>query len=169
MTEAEKQKQKQNWIKSHVPYRLQILLAFEAYFNWYGGPNGPLAGLYPSIHESTLIACRWLMQFLGLRVEAGKLVSKTNDRRDGDVVVTDVGGKCVDVSTLKKEDKELLARLYVGANKATAHPTAENGHDWDPNQTPKAVKILHDLTKSYFYDVVGQPVPKWRLGAWRHN
>ena len=91
-----------------------------------GGRNGPLEPVFPSIFESAVITCRWSGNILGLTVRK-RVLQAIRERHagGGDVLSIDLGGTLVDPNLLAKSDAELLTRVFLGANVATAHPTRE--------------------------------------------
>jgi hypothetical protein len=136
-----------------------------------GGRKSPLEPVFPSIFESALIACRWSGNFLGLGANRKGVLHAIKKRHagGGDVFSIDLGGRLVDPNALAKPDAELLGRVILGANVATAHPTREGIHliwsgsgsaAWDDVRS--AAPFLVSKIKLHLYDVLGIPVPLWK-------
>jgi hypothetical protein len=153
--------ERERWLNEHVPYRIKMLDGPRA-FVATGGRRGPLEPVFPSIFESALIACRWSGNFLGLGVSKGVLCIKNRDSRGQDVFSIDLGGTLVDPNSLTKSDAELLGRVLLGANVATAHPTKEDIHPITWDDVRSAAPILTLQIKLHLYEVLGLPVPEWK-------
>ena len=89
--------------------------------------------------------------------------------RDGEIFSIDLGGTLTDPNSLAKSDAEVLGRVFLGANVATAHPTREGRHPvwsgsgsaaWDDVRS--AAPLLVSQFKLHLYDVLGIPVPEWK-------
>jgi hypothetical protein len=155
--------EREKWLDSHVPYRMQILRGLTIYKE-QGGLTGPLLPIFPSIFEGALMACRWATHFLGVKLENGSL-QHPRQRTHRDVFVFDLGGNLLDPATLLQEERALLTTVLQGANLASAHPTREGSHSMKPEQVDPAAALLRKKLNAHLYDVLAIPVPKWRSGC----
>lgn len=157
-------------LNEHVPYRIKMLQGLDVWVTT-GRRNSPLEPVFPSIFESAVIACRWSGNFLGLCATRKGVLHAIEKRhaRCGDVFSIDLGGTLVDPNSLAKSDAELLGRVCLGANVATAHPTREGIHPiwsgsgsaaWDDVRS--AAPLLVSQIKLHLYDVLSIPVPEWK-------
>lgn len=157
-------------LNEHVPYRIKMLQGLDAWVA-AGGRNGQLEPVFPSIFESAVITCRWSGNFLGLCATGRGVLHAIEKRhaRGGDVFSIDLGGTLVDPNSLAKSDADLLGRVFLGANVATAHPTREGIHPiwsgsgsaaWDDVRS--AAPLLVSRIKLHLYEVLGIPVPVWK-------
>src|SRR4029453_10606306 len=98
------------WLNEHIPYRIRALEGLEVY-NQNGAVDGPLWIVFPSIFQSVLMQCRLFLDFLGARVQDGRLVS-TGSERSTDVWIDDFRGDAIDVAILTSDERQLLERVY---------------------------------------------------------
>ena len=155
--------ERERWLNKHVPYRIQILRGLEAY-NASGGPDGLMRHVFPNIFESTLMACRWTMSFLGLRFtrKTGMLREVTKRREETDIFSIDLGGTLIEPTKLPQSDLDLLGTVFKAANVGSAHPGQEGAHSMTPEQVGPAAILLISKTKVHLYDILGRPVPTWK-------
>src|ERR1700722_16228685 len=110
-------------LNRHIPYRIAMLDGPDLWVRT-GGRNSPLEPVFPSIFESALITCRWTGNFLGLTAypDHPRAVAMGKRPKPTDIFSIDLGGTLVELDSLSKSESELLARVLVGADVATAHP-----------------------------------------------
>jgi hypothetical protein len=150
--------ERERWLNDHVPYRIEMLNGIH-FYKTHHGIDGPLKPVWPSIFESTLIACRWMTSFLGLYL-SGTILRQIPDRhKPTDIHVVDVGGTLIDPAELSSSDCELLGLVFRGASVATAHPTREKIHTMTYKDVNPAAQILILKVKEHLYDVLRLPVP----------
>jgi hypothetical protein len=123
--------------------------------------------------EACLVMCRVLMNFLGLSSEKDnhqKLMgykewvlsdkSKSRDKsKSDDVNVTDLYGEFVDIDKdLAPEQKDLLARVYLMANKTSAHLTYRSSYNYKPEELAEAAELILKLIKTKLEDKVNRKI-----------
>lgn len=169
----------EEFFNEHLPYRMKILMT---YVNIEKDSNSCFrkdVGVRNCTFEACLVMCRVLMNFLGLSSEKDnhpKLMgykewvlrdkSKSPDKsKSDDVKVTDLHGEFdlrgefVDIDKdLTPEQKDLLARVYLMANKASAHLTYRNSYKYKPNELADAAELILKLIKTKLEDKVNRKI-----------
>ncbi len=115
--------------------------------------------------EASLLTCRMFMTFLGLGITRQPKLSLIEKReyfeiggKTDEVKVIDLGGQFVNLVDLAQSERDLLARVYNAASKATAHFTYGSKPDPDPNDLHPAATLVDKLLRKNLYDIVNKPV-----------
>lgn len=154
--------ERERWLENHVPYRIQILRGLAIYKQNHG-PEGLMRPVFPCIFEASLMACRWAAAFLGLRFN-GKDLERVQGKRQhtDDVFVVDLGGTLIDPAVLPLMDRNLLATVFRGADKASAHPVREGQHSMTVQDVVGAAPLLISKINVHLYGPLGLQIPEWR-------
>lgn len=157
----------------HLPYKLGML---RTWLRVYEKPKSLqvdcdfLRHIFHATIETAAVHARLFLHFLGVTVKIAeengakcrKLVPY--DPRSDDLMVTALGGKCVEIGQIQKKDAELVAIFLEGTNKACAHFTLNSGHKFDWNDLPTVISLVEGWLRSNLYDVVGRAYPD--VGLW---
>ncbi len=131
----------------HIPYRLEMLRFAEESLP-------PSSTRESAFIEAAIVSGRILLAFVGLgrNRKNGLQLAECRKHRieDGvtdDVMIPDVGGRFVDVSSLESQAAEVLTQFYKGASKAAAHFTWDSGHRLDLDNLRQAIPIIRELVQ----------------------
>jgi hypothetical protein len=146
----------ETFFETHLPYRLAMLNTFNN--NIWNDYEFRMSQDYIKLRicavESSRIAGRFFIQFMGLKVERGVLISTTKVNSD-DVHLCDLGGTNINPLTLNESDKETLIKVYLTGNKSTAHITFDSSKNTGyPNVLDAGAKLINKLLKDNLYDIV---------------
>ena len=142
--------EKVEFINIHLLYRLKILKkAVETFSNLKINQFNDKV-ILDCIFEASLIYCRMFMQFLGLGINGDNPPKLKQHRKyyssDGinsfEVKVSDLGGSFVEIEKLKKDEQNLLANVYLMANKASAHLTWNTPHNDNAQEMISAARLI---------------------------
>jgi hypothetical protein len=93
-----------------------------------------------------------MVGFLGVRVAGSSLVPvQEHERKSDDVFSIDLGGNLLDPSSLIPADRDLLVTVYIGSNKASAHPVKEGAHQMNDLDVQPASSILVKEVRDKLY------------------
>ena len=116
-------------------------------------------------YESGVIACRRIIEFLGLSISykpTYHLVEKRDyyaAKEDGnayEIKIVDLGGSWVELTTLSDQEKDLLTKVYLTGHRATAHLTYGSPYQGEWKIFHDAVRLVDRLLKIHLYDIVGK-------------
>jgi hypothetical protein len=137
------------FLTQHLPYRLEMLRLAEEHLP-------PSTTRESAFVEAAIVSGRILLAFLGVglnRKSGLKLAEnrKYHDDRGAtdDVMIPDVGGRFVDVSSLDSNTVEVLTQFYNGASKAGAHFTWDSGHQLDLENLKRAIPMIRELVRTH--------------------
>src|SRR5437879_6383490 len=156
--------QVEEFFKVHLPYRLAMLTAHRDH-QVKGTLGSYQRELMVCMFEAGLIACRVLLQFLGLGVKYRPTLHLVEDHRywsyDGkitdEIKVVDLGGSFVNVGSLSLSEAALLASVIDGASKSSAHLTYQaTAFDW--REFHPTVGLVERLLRTQPFDVVERPM-----------
>jgi hypothetical protein len=127
--------QQLEYLKKHIPYRLNSLMAWDIYISRRTTSNYEEENenkkcywqsefLQPAF-EISIVFARGLIQFLGLRLKENQLINFHSTKGD-DVQVWDVipSKKEYPLSALNKTEQQHLCNILKVANKSSAHLTS---------------------------------------------
>ena len=128
--------QKLEYLKKHIPYRLNSLMAWDIYISRRTANNYEAESenkkcywqsefLQPAF-EISIVFARGLIQFLGLGLKENQLIN-FHSTKDDDVQIWDVipGKKEYSLSTLNEIEQKYLCNTLKVANKSSAHLTSD--------------------------------------------
>jgi len=146
------------FFETHLPYRLAMLNTFNN--NIWNDSEFRKSPDYIKLRicavESSRIAGRFFIQFMGLKVERGVLISTTKVNRD-DVQLCDLGGTNINPLTLNDRDKEILIKVYITGNKSTAHITFDSLKNTGyPDILDAGTNLINKLLKDNLYNIVSK-------------
>lgn len=153
LSEAEKQEFFEP--HGHLAYRLTMLWTHKLRFPEHHGIEQCHA---ICAFEASLLACRVLMDFLGLGITPGQPVLRERPgyAKPDDVKITDLGGAFVKLSNIASDERDLLAKVYLLANKANAHLTHGASFMEEAGVVHAAIPVIDRLLRSNLYDRVGE-------------
>ncbi len=146
------------YFEKHLPYRVGIMLAH--YKMTRPGRTDGHAWLAPCF-EASVITGRSMLNVLGVfkRKKTDVLYNKTpSEYGDDDVHANDLGGTFVNVDTLPETDKQLFTRFIRMADKACAHLTTPQPHDWQ--NTHEAIRRICHYLRLHLFRAAGRPCPE---------
>ena len=144
------QKEIEEFISDHIPYRLRILHNLISY------PNPVNKDTYwPSIYESAQIVCRMFIEFFGFGVNGKDDPVLVENRRyfskDGinsyEVKIKDLGFDFINLQELSLDEQSVLAHAYEAGNRATAHLTYKSPFITDHKKVIQAASIIIRIFK----------------------
>lgn len=153
----------EEFFSDHLPYRLSMLYSFKD-VQW-----NDIAAMcdISTIHdlgicccEASRISSRMFIQFMGLGINSNSELKEkrdyllSSDKNSYEVKIIDLGGKWVSLNDLTDKEKELLAKTYETASKATAHLTYGDPHGGEPLILNDGTELILRLLKKYLYDIV---------------
>ena len=131
--------EQREWFLVHIPHRVRAAVA---HLDLRGSILDMQLSIYPpqatpeekicwhcaanSIWEGRLAATRWLIDFVGIKEEDGNPVEPKRKRLPTDVWIKDFEGGIFFASS--RSEARLLANVWRGCSKASAHPTRKTGH-----------------------------------------
>jgi hypothetical protein len=126
-------------------------------------------------YGAAMLAARFYLQFLGLKVENGQLglgrqwFTKQKGGVSYEVKVTDLGGEWVElVSDLDTREQELVARVWEGANQGVAHLTDGYPHGFKWEELHETIDIIVRLLRKRLFAVTKRE-PEWHGKGWMPN
>jgi hypothetical protein len=143
------QKEKEDFYYNHLPYRVEMLTTCESIRNEFINRREILTCTF----EASIIACRVLLEFLGLGIDGSnppKLIQRRNyysqDKINSyEIKIVDLGGDFVNISSINKEDQDILAKSYLTGHLATAHLTFDTPYKTYGGDIPAATRIIREL------------------------
>lgn len=146
-----------DYFNNHLPYRLSMLTAIKSPI--LESESTKCHQHYWDMRvwafESSRLASRIFLDFIGLSLKNKKLVVKDN-YKEYDVMICDFGGKAICPNNLSINDKCLLEAVYLTGNKSTAHLTYNDPNAGDPKVIFEGVDLICQLLKENLYDFVGR-------------
>lgn len=144
----------EEYFSTHLPYRTRILVAHHMMSRepWHGN-----AGQLDACFIASLVSGRVFLNALGIG-KTGKLgpTLTTFNPQPDDLIVSDLGGRSVDIGTLSGAEKDMLLGFIVMADKAGAHLTKPLAHDL--NHYDEGIVWLCKRLKTHLYDAAGRAV-----------
>jgi hypothetical protein len=120
-----------DWLDQHIRSRIYATLARPAWFRKWAETTQP-AELQQDLHfilqaswEGRHAALRWLIEFVGIKLDGKTGKAARPKPQQHDFRITDLGGDFVPLSS--KEAVE-LAKLWSDLTKVTSHATHASGH-----------------------------------------
>jgi hypothetical protein len=125
-------KDRAEWLRCHIPYRLQAGLAGLPLASEFLPATAEPAlraqftaiCLNNAVCEGRLAAIRWLIEFIGIRDKKDK-PAKPLRLGEHDVGITSLGGSEVD---LDSPEAEILRKVWKGCSQASSHATHDSKH-----------------------------------------
>jgi hypothetical protein len=160
----------EEFFNKHLPYRMGILLTYVNIEKDSKSIFRKDIGVRNCTFEACLVMCRVLMNFLGINIDIyddkpPKLKSQGwfshNNIISYEVKVEDLGGKFVEIDNdndLIEEQRDLLARVYLMANNASAHLRYHQPFKDEPIKLVEAAEIILGLIKTKLEDIVKRQV-----------
>ena len=151
------------FLEQHIPYRYSAIKA------WYDKIwlNTNVIDFKIVCFEAALLHSRLFIQFFGLGIKTNPLKLCANygyskrDNKIDEVKVIDLGGKFIELTKLKTNETEVLAKVYYGANKASAHLTYDSAHGMSLEDLNYTIEIIERYLNKYLYDIVGIKLNKY--------
>lgn len=148
-----------DFFNEHLPYRLAMLkthlLIEQNSINYENHIN-------ICSYEASVIACRMFVNFFGLKGKENPIRLVENHKyskfkgKSYEVKIVDLGGTFVNINYLQDKEKDLLARIYLTGNNATAHLThnAPYGGEW--KILHPAIELIDRLLDENLFNVTGR-------------
>jgi hypothetical protein len=94
-----------------------------------------------TVDEGRKAAMRWLIEFVGIRLDKNDNVARPIAHDNGkSVTIEQAGGRMFETSS---EDVRKLAKVWQVCSQASGHPTMDTSHDpLDPGDLASALKIV---------------------------
>lgn len=145
------------FFEEDIPYRLDMMNAYDCkiWMNPYFQSCSDYTKLRISSVEASRIIQRVFIQFMELSVDrkTGKLINLIKRKDDDDVLITDLGGKKVDLKNLADIEKDILVKAYITGNKSTEHltfnPKKNTGY---PEVLEPGAKLINKLLKENLFE-----------------
>lgn len=174
------QHEQDEWLTDHIPHRVRAAIARMdmedslLHVNTLAlidpTPRTALEKCYwrcstDSIWEGRLAATRWLIEFVGIKMDSkGNAVCSRPQKPKPDDVYIDAfdGGRLLPPST---PDGKSLADVWKGCSQASSHATKAYNHPSVDDRTvlPEALKIVLDHLQETIYDEAGKKLREYVL------
>lgn len=157
------QDQKQDFFKFHLPHRLTLLLCLKERKQEFIDPKKANGDIYRCVKDSSLIAIRLFMDFLGLRGDfngTSYILNENPRKKENDIKLDQFVDELVKPSNVSPNMKELLAAVYVRADKELAHLTYIFNEEYNQeNVLIEAACAVEELIKQFLYAPLNEPWP----------
>lgn len=144
--------EKNDFLEKHIRHRLTLLLTFK---KRAGEDNFEQQNdLYCCAKDSSLIAIRMFLNFLGLKDDkkSGDPILIPFKGQDKDVQLSQFVGKLISPESIPEEDGKLLAGVYRRGDKELAHLTLIYNDEFnEPANLIKATTLIENLLKTHLY------------------
>ena len=151
----------------HLPYRLSQLLALQRWENELKQliPEDQHRRFAPCHIEATALMARAFLNMLGISYSRTKAkLVRTSFKPDDDITAIELGGQLVDIDSISETDQDIIKRVLVQANKATAHITWSDYLMDGWQCLPEGVEITLNLLRSHLYEPAGYSMEQtWHL------
>jgi hypothetical protein len=137
-----------DYLDTHVPYRLGILLAHYR----ISVKKSPLVddhAVANACFVASLVTARMCLNMLGIAKDKRKNCLVRFQPRDTDVCADDLGGTLIDPATLAQDEQHLFLNFLKMADQAAAHFTVPIIHDW--KVTHEVIRRVHGHLKTHLY------------------
>ncbi|MEP7362527.1 MAG: hypothetical protein ABI972_04665 [Acidobacteriota bacterium] len=143
------------YFEKHLPYRIRIMLAHYK-LTQLGRAAKDDQWLAPCF-EASVITGRLMLNVLGVfKRRNDELYSKKYREYEDDAVnAEDLGGTFVDANNLPENDKRLFERFIRMADKACAHLTTPQKHEWQ--DTHEAIRRICHYLRLHLFRPAGRP------------
>jgi hypothetical protein len=163
------------WFKDHLKQRYTWFITHRERANKGDHVFDEDCAFNESAYAAAMLASRFFIQFLGLKVENGQLGEGRDwfTRRNGtpsyEVKTIDLGGQWVEItSDLDARERELLARVWDATNQGVAHLSdgAPHGFRWEELHSTIDI-VIRLLDKRLFEPTKREP--DWHGKGWKPN
>ena len=144
--------EQRRWLVDHIPYRIRAVLTglpidppWRIPLSSGGMQRDPLANAcaWAAIHEGRLSAMRWLIGFIGIKMDRNGGPGASKRGRDTDTFISDLpGGVRFDPNA---DGADTLATVWLGCSQAGGHATHGTEHP-DISDTRLAAALFLVLT-----------------------
>lgn len=162
LTESEKEE----YLEIHLKHRLTLVrtLRFRDDLKYDYSEQGDI---YRCVKDSTLIAVRLFMDFLGIKgtfrngnYSIERIKRRTDEKFSDDIKLDNFSSNLIDINMIDKDDKKILAGVYVRADKELAHITYLFNEEYNkPEILMKASSIIECLLENHLYKPLGKRLP----------
>ena len=162
--------EKESWLVQHVPHRICATLPWLPMPKEWIVPRPELPNMDfsvwcvdRSIEEGQKAAMRWLIEFIGVKLETVNKVKKVvpvKPYKNGkSVSILQVGGRMFDTN---RPEALKLAKVWQACSQASLHPTMHTKHDdVGPDELASALQIVIAHLDSALYKPNGRDL--WKI------
>jgi|ERR1039458_3410285 hypothetical protein len=162
--------EKETWLVQHVPHRICATLPWLPMPKEWIVPRPELPNMDfsvwcvdRSIEEGQKAAMRWLIEFIGVKLETENKVEKVvpvKPHKNGkSVSILQVGGRMFDTN---RPEALKLAKVWQACSQASLHPTMDTKHDdVGPDDLASALQIVIAYLDSALYKPNGRDL--WKI------
>jgi hypothetical protein len=157
--------EKEIFLQKHLRHRLTLLRTLgarvESKFDF--SSNGDI---YRCIKDSNLISIRLLMDFLGIKGSLNNgnfslIEIIVNNKNKNDIRIDEFNRKLLTIEDVLESDREILAGVYVRADKELAHLTNKFNDEFNEEKALiHAAKIIENLIRIHLYEFLEVPFPE---------